>query len=821
MRSITPTAFSFLRRNRTQPARTLLHSLAMGALILLLLLSGAGVTFAVWTSQATAGATAGGAQLQVSTDFANADAVFADHVLSSTGSFTISNATDTTSTTPASYTATLGYTGDAALAGALSLTVWPYSASAPCTASATPSGVVATGTWASVTGVITGTLAAPGTVTYCLRMTGGERGDLATPDGELLINPSVSVSLAVGNWVATDSANAVQKTAFIFPKSTPTASTWFQITNIGTGKCVDVHSATTAAGTGVIDYTCKTGNTADDYNQHWKFTATDTGYVTLTPRHATTLLMDVVGDSPNVLAAIDIQAAVNPAQPSQQWQFQQQGANVFQIVNRLSGLCLQPNNIPRYPTDVEYAQAVCDGSSSQRFSLTQKTVDVPTMTGVTCTPSGSGVTYSWTGNAVDTYDFQVRQGANPFTTVKSALSGSNSVTILPIDMAAQVSDGQYNVRSFWNNNVLASTNLWKATTAGVTTLHCSPNSDIVVTAVATPTSIDQFVGGAAEWLVTAVNNGPLPSGAGTFVVTIPASTGYTVAPSAGTCTGTGTARTCSFTNLPVGSSLAVKVTRTIPTTQAAGDLVVTGVANLTGGNIDPVGGNNNASATLTIIDRAAPTVPGTPASSATSLVQTTLTWARSTDNVAVAHYDVYRNGILVTSVASNGAATQSFTDTGLSSWTTYVYTVTARDANGNQSASSGSRSVVTSLPAGSFEISNSSRCVRYNSGVVLANCNGNSDRTWTFAQSSNGFVEISNTGTPSRSLAAAATGTVLTTSTATPATTAQEWKMTPSGVGYTFESRSRPGMCIQYATSSTVQLAACSAAASQVWAVNP
>lgn len=808
-----------------RPRRLLLHSLAMGALITLLMASGTGSTFAVWTSQATATTTASGAQLDVTTSFANANAVFADHVLSSTGSFTIGNATDTTSTTPGSYTATLGYTGDSALASALALTVWPYSVAAPCTAAATPAGVVATGTWAAVTGVISGTLAAPGSITYCLRMTASERSDLATADGELLINPSVTATLSVGNWTDTASATTVQKTAYVFPVFTPTASTWYQVKNVGTGLCVDVHGAETAVGTGVIDYACKTGNAAGDYNQHWKFSPTDTGYYTLTPRNVPTLLMDVVGQSAGTLAPIDVQTATsNPIRDSQEWQLQVKPNGNYQLVNRLSGLCLEPHNTAVYAGDTEYAQAVCDGTADQSFSLTLKTTVTPTMTQVACAPSGSGVTYSWTGAAVDAYDFQV--GSTPsgaFTTVTTAPVGSTSVTILPADLATQTAGGKYSVRSYWNNTTLAPTgsvplSLWKATNGGVTTLHCAPDSDIAVTATVNPTSIDQNVAGTATWTVSAVNNGPLPS-SGTLTLTLPATTGYPVTPS-GACTGTGATRTCAFSSLPVGSSLTVTVTRTIPANQPAGSLTVTGVAAVTAAsNTDPVAANNSASAALTIVDREAPTVPGRPSANATGATGTTLTWSASSDNVGVTAYDVYRDGTLIASV---GASPRSFTDTNLMSGTSYVYTVKARDAVGNPSGTSASRTVVT---ASSGKIisgaGGSDRCIRIDgTEVELASCYG-SGREWIFSPSSDGFVKISSSAALSLALAATVSGVGVTTSTMSPETTAQEWTMTPSGSGYTFESRSRPGLCLQRNSSSVVGLATCNASSSsQVWAVD-
>ncbi len=86
-------------------------------------------------------------------------------------------------------------------------------------------------------------------------------------------------------------------------------------------------------------------------------------------------------------------------------------------------------------------------------------------------------------------------------------------------------------------------------------------------------------------------------------------------------------------------------------------------------------------------DSQAPSVP-------TNLVGTagtgsaSLTWTASTDNVGVTGYKVYRGGVLVGSPAG-----PSYTDSGLSNGTAYLYTVKATDAAGNLSAASNQVSV--------------------------------------------------------------------------------------------------------------------------------
>ncbi|MGQ4487895.1 cellulase family glycosylhydrolase [Streptomyces sp. SAS_281] len=106
-------------------------------------------------------------------------------------------------------------------------------------------------------------------------------------------------------------------------------------------------------------------------------------------------------------------------------------------------------------------------------------------------------------------------------------------------------------------------------------------------------------------------------------------------------------------------------------------------------------------------DTEAPTAPGTPAASAVTDTSATLTWAASSDNVAVAGYDVVRvSGGTETGVASS--ATTGVTVTGLAADTAYSFAVYARDAAGNRSARSAAVSVTTdkgaTTPAGSCSV---------------------------------------------------------------------------------------------------------------------
>jgi chitodextrinase len=108
--------------------------------------------------------------------------------------------------------------------------------------------------------------------------------------------------------------------------------------------------------------------------------------------------------------------------------------------------------------------------------------------------------------------------------------------------------------------------------------------------------------------------------------------------------------------------------------------------------VDAFDVSNNHSATATPItvttpaaDTVPPSVPTAVAAVAVSSKQVSVSWGASTDNVAVAGYDVYRNGVILSTVS---ASTLSINDGSVSAGSDYTYAVDAFDAAGNHSAAS-------------------------------------------------------------------------------------------------------------------------------------
>jgi RHS repeat-associated protein len=84
-------------------------------------------------------------------------------------------------------------------------------------------------------------------------------------------------------------------------------------------------------------------------------------------------------------------------------------------------------------------------------------------------------------------------------------------------------------------------------------------------------------------------------------------------------------------------------------------------------------------------DTTAPSVPTGVTAAAVSATQVDVSWTASTDDVGVAGYRLYRDGLAVGTLP---VGSTSFSDTGRNGSTAYAYTVAALDAAGNASAAS-------------------------------------------------------------------------------------------------------------------------------------
>lgn len=128
-------------------------------------------------------------------------------------------------------------------------------------------------------------------------------------------------------------------------------------------------------------------------------------------------------------------------------------------------------------------------------------------------------------------------------------------------------------------------------------------------------------------------------------------------------------------------------------------------------------------------DRQAPSVPGGLSATASSSSAITLAWSAASDNVGVIGYRIYRNGVQFATTNST-----TYTDTGLSSSTSYTYTVSAYDAFNNVSSSSAAASATTLSSGGGG--GSSSLKIQYEDGDGVVGNNAIKP-----------FLKIVNTGT--------------------------------------------------------------------------
>ncbi|WP_417360439.1 fibronectin type III domain-containing protein [Galbibacter sp.] len=108
------------------------------------------------------------------------------------------------------------------------------------------------------------------------------------------------------------------------------------------------------------------------------------------------------------------------------------------------------------------------------------------------------------------------------------------------------------------------------------------------------------------------------------------------------------------------------------------------------GNTSAVSNTVNVT-TTTATDTEPPSAITDLAAGSTTTNSTTLTWSASTDNVSVADYEVFQDGI---SIGLSGGAT-SFNVTNLAAATSYAFTAIAIDGVGNTSAVSNTANVTT------------------------------------------------------------------------------------------------------------------------------
>ena len=149
-------------------------------------------------------------------------------------------------------------------------------------------------------------------------------------------------------------------------------------------------------------------------------------------------------------------------------------------------------------------------------------------------------------------------------------------------------------------------------------------------------------------------------------------------------------------------------------------------------------------------DNAPPTAPLNLSATASGTAAINLAWGASTDNVGVTGYELYRAD-LVPPLAVLGPGTLTYQDTGLTPDTTYTYSVLARDAANNPSATAGPQSATTDAlppppqpPVASFTPSLTTQTAGLPIGFTDTSTNTPTSWLWDFGDGTNSTLRNPN-----------------------------------------------------------------------------
>jgi chitodextrinase len=640
------------------PGRRVHRLAASVGLTLFLILVGAGGASASWTTSpvGTTASVASGTIGVKQAGFGSLAVQYSPSVTTATAPITVTN----TGTIPAPYTLTLSAPAANPLAQAL-VNTWPVLFASNCALPVPSTGTTTSKTWAVGT-TLTGSLAAGGSVVYCVSTSVTPTQVSANSAGSLVA--TLGLVSAVGNWSATDTATASQSVA---DSTAPTAPG----TPVASGTTSLQTTLTWAASTdnvGVTGYEVYRGTTL--VGTVTSTTFTDTGLTQGTTYSYTIKAKDAAGNG-SVSGATAV-ATTDTAPPT---------APGTPVASGTTGVA----------TTLTWA-ASSDNVGVAGYEVYRGSTLVATVTSTTFTDTGlaPGTTYSYTIKAKDA------AGNGSAASVATAVTTLD--TTPPTVPGTPVASGTTGTQT---------TLTWTASTdnVGVTGYEVYRGSTLVGTVTST-TFTDAGLTQGTTYSYTikakdAAGNGSAASGATAVTMldtTAPTVPGTPVASGTtgtqATLTWTGSTDNVGVTGYEVyrGSTLVGTVTSSTTTFTDTG-LTAGATYSYTITAKDAAGNRATSLATsVTTVapDTTPPSVPGTPVASATAGVQTTLTWAASTDNVAVTAYDVYRGSTLVGTVTGT-----TFTDTGLTPATTYSYTIKAKDAAGNGSAASGATAVTT------------------------------------------------------------------------------------------------------------------------------
>ncbi len=370
-----------------------------------LTLLGGTATWAYWTATASGTGTVTTRTVTVSQSGFNAmSAVFQNHALTATASFTVSNTGQTDGQ------ASIAIVASGTLAANLPLRAWPVSNPAACTAATTMPSNAASGTWANFALSTPVPLTAGASVTYCVRTTAVSRQSIAHANGTQSASPQLTVTFDdVDGWqgVRTLTPTTSHSTELIYPYPPVDSvnyvqtnrSNWFVIgRNASSGLCLDV-SGNGGAGTRSITWDCH-----NNPNQRWEIVpvgSAEPSLVRIRPKHGPGLGTRLSASTSHAVTIANYDANAT----TQLWEFQRISNTTFQLVAHGSGRCLAMHGASE---DVQLVTEPCStataGRNNQVLRLTREPLTATNGTNVvfsfgTTTGSDSYRLQRWTGSA--------------------------------------------------------------------------------------------------------------------------------------------------------------------------------------------------------------------------------------------------------------------------------------------------------------------------------------------------------------------------------------------------------------------------------------
>ncbi|OCT10899.1 hypothetical protein A8709_04125 [Paenibacillus pectinilyticus] len=158
--------------------------------------------------------------------------------------------------------------------------------------------------------------------------------------------------------------DAAAGTFFVPSTEVPNTSNWYYISNVNSGKVMDVTSSSTAAGALIKQYTLNNG-----YNQEWQFVLQSNGYYKIKNRNSG-LYLDVSGGT--LTPGLNIIQQASSSSNSQLWTLQLVGSGHFGIVN-VNSLQIIDVNGASTANSAQLLQWTDLNATNQHWSITQAT----------------------------------------------------------------------------------------------------------------------------------------------------------------------------------------------------------------------------------------------------------------------------------------------------------------------------------------------------------------------------------------------------------------------------------------------------------------